>query len=293
MSGTDDGWGAAVSAWALARPDIRALVQIGSRVQKGAAADRWSDFDYQLVTSRPEAYRDGSFARDLGPLWACGSQVAFGEAFKVTAVYAGALEADFVILRNWEVRVAALALAWPATAALWPAPLRRGVANLRIVAAPGWRVIKGGRPWERRYARISPLREPLSRLEFDRLCGEFWTQLVWAAKKAERGELRASQRALHVHLVENSLRMLQEEAVQEGRAAQPLGRRAESWLTAEQLGATAFATAPERGALFAALGRIMDVFEKSSNAVAGRNGWAAAGHAEVRGWLDGLRLSLP
>jgi hypothetical protein len=291
MSGPDDGWGAAVSAWAQARPDIRALIQIGSRVQTGAQADRWSDFDYQLVTTRPGAYRDGSFARDLGPLWACGSQVAFGDAVKVTAVYAGALEADFVVLRHWEVRVAAMALAWPATAPLWPTALRRGAANLRIVAAPGWKVIKGGRAWERRYARISPLRPPLAREEFGRLCGEFWTQLVWAAKKAERGEFRASQRVLHLHLVENSLRMLQEEALQEGRAAQPLGRRAEDWLTAEQLGATGFASAPERGALLAALERITDVFEKSSNAVAKRNGWGAVGHAEVRGWLGGLRFS--
>jgi hypothetical protein len=291
MSGPDDGWGATVSAWALAQADIRALVQIGSRVQKGAAADRWSDYDYHLVTSHPGRYRDGSFTRDLGPLWACGTQVAFGDAVKVTAVYAGALEADFVVLSHWEVRVAALALAWPATAPLWPAPLGRGVANLRIVAAPGWKVIKGGRGWEGRYSRISPLRLPLSRGEFDRLCGEFWTQLVWAAKKAERGEFRASQRALHLHLVENSLRMLQEEALQEGRAAQPLGRRAEAWLTAEQLQATGFVTAPERGALLSGLARIMDVFDKSSGAVAAANGWDAGRHGEVRGWIGALRVS--
>jgi hypothetical protein len=291
MSGPDDGWDAAVSAWALARADIRALVQIGSRVQRGAAPDRWSDYDYHLVTSRPERYRDGSFTRELGAVWACGSQVAFGDAVKVTAVYAGALEADFVVLSHWEVRVAAAALAWPATAPLWPAPLRRGVANLRIVAAPGWKVIKGGRAWERRYARISPLRMPMAREEFDRLCGEFWTQLVWAAKKAERGEFRAAQRALHLHLVENSLRMLQEEALLEGRAALPLGRRAEGWLTAEQAEATDFATAPERDALLSALGRIMGVFEKSSGAVAARNGWEAPRHAEVRAWLGGQGVS--
>jgi streptomycin adenylyltransferase len=288
MSSLDDGWDSTVSAWAHAQSDIQALVQIGSRVQKGAAADRWSDYDYHLVTSSPRRYRDGSFSRGLGTCWACGSQVAFGNAVKVTAVYAGALEADFVILSHWEVRVAALALALPGTAPFWPGALSAGVASLRVVAAPGWKVIKGGGAWERRYSRIAPVSLPLTRDEFDRLCGEFWTQLVWAAKKAERGEFRASQRALHLHLVENSLRMLQEEARQAGRVSYPLGRRAEAWLSAEQLAGTDFSTAPSRGALLPALVRIMDVFEKSSSAVAGGNGWDNAGHAEVRGWVSAL-----
>ena len=144
MSSLDDGWDSTVSAWAHAQSDIQALVQIGSRVQKGAAADRWSDYDYHLVTSSPRRYRDGSFSRGLGTCWACGSQVAFGNAVKVTAVYAGALEADFVILSHWEVRVAALALALPGTAPFWPGALSAGVASLRVVAAPGWKVIKGG-----------------------------------------------------------------------------------------------------------------------------------------------------
>jgi hypothetical protein len=293
MSSPDDGWDATVSAWAQAQPDIRALVQIGSRVQHGAVVDRWSDYDYHLVTSRPARYRDGSFCLELGPCWALGVQVAFGNAVKVTAVLPGALEADFVILSHWEVRVAGLALAFSGTAPLWPAPLARGVENLRIVAAPGWRVIKGGAPWERRYSRIAPLRLRLSRGEFDAVCGEFWTQLVWAAKKAERGELRASQRALHVHLIENSLRMLQEEALLAGRAARPLGRRAEDWMTPAQLEGTDFSTAPDRDALLSGMERIMDAFEGSSLAVAAANGWEAGRHDEVRAWLNALRVRQP
>jgi hypothetical protein len=289
MSSPDDGWAATVSRWAHDQPDISALVQIGSRVQKGATADQWSDFDYQLITSRPGKYRNGSFARDLGPCWAYGAQVAFGNATKVTAVYAGALEADFVVLSNWEVRVAMAALRWPRTAPLWPRALEMGVLNLKIVAAPGWDVIKGGEPWRRRYSRIAPARAPLGEAQFSALCGEFWTQLVWAAKKADRGEFRASQRALHLHLLENSLRILQEEALLEGRQAFPFGRRAETWMTEAQSAATDIRSAPDRASLLAALEKLAGAFEGSSSAVAARNGWSGVQAAEIRAWLAGIR----
>ena len=291
MSGAGEGWDSTVSSWARSRADIRALVQIGSRVQPGAAVDDLSDYDYHLITTNPTAYRDGGFARELGRCWASGAQVAFGGAVKVSAVYEGGLEADFVVLRHADVLMLSLALRWPATARFWPSVLRRGVEDFRTVAAPGWKVVKGGAPWERRYARVTPFRAPLAEPQFRELCGEFWTQLAWAAKRALRGELRASERALHRHLVENSLRMLQEEALLSGRPGRPLGRRAEGWLTGEQLRGTDFASRPDRAALLAALARIADVFADSSAAVAARNGWAPADHGELRAWLRSLPLT--
>ncbi len=289
MSSLEDGWASIVSRWAHSREDIRALVQIGSRVQGGAAVDAWSDYDYQLITTKPANYRDGSFSLELGPCWAFGGHVAFGNSVKVTAVYEGALEADFVVLRHVEVVIAMLAIRWPGSRALWPRALRRGVEDLRIVAAPGWKVIKGGRLWESRYSRITPFRAALTSTEFERLCGEFWAQAVWAAKKAARGEFRASQRGIHEHLVENTLRMLQEEALLDGRQAYPLGRRAELWLTDEQLAGTDFATRPERSALIRAIGQVAGVFSKSSATVAARNGWSQRDSSGVLKWLAGLR----
>jgi len=287
MSGDGEGWASAVSSWAQARGDIRALVQIGSRARGGAAADAWSDYDYHLVTTRPALYRDGAFCRELGECWACGTQVAFGNALKVTAVFAGALEADFVVLRHRDVLAATFALRWPSTRPLWPAVLRRGVDDLRTVAAPGWRVIKGGSAWERRYSRFTPTARPaMTEREFRELCGAFWTQAVWAAKKTARGEFRAAQRCIHGQLVERCLRMLQEEALLGGRAAFPEGRRAELWLTGDQMEATAFGTAPARAPLVEALGRAADSFARSSAAVAERNGWRHDGHAQVRAWLS-------
>lgn len=288
MSGMEDGWDSALSRWAHSKADIRALVQIGSRAQAGAAADAWSDYDYQLVTTEPGWYADGSFCRELGPCWAIGSHVAFGNALKVTAVYDGALEADFVILRHLELVAATLALRWPGTRRFWPRPLATGISNLRIVVGPGWKMIKGGTPWEERYSRITPHRPALGEPEFRAICGDFWAQLVWAGKKVARGEFRAAERTLHAHLIEHALRLLQEEALLAGRQAFPLGRRAESWLTRAQLAATDFATAPNRADLMAALGRIAEVFSLASEAVAAANGWKNIEHAEVSAWLAGL-----
>jgi len=288
MSGEAQGWDGAVSAWARSRPDIQALVQIGSRVQEGSTADAWSDYDYHLVTSRPEDYRDGRFTGEIGDCWVSGVQVAFGNAVKVTAVYEGAMEADFVVLGSLDVRIVTAAMRWPRTKVIWPGLLRRGVESFRIVAGPGWKVIKGGAPWEKRYRRVTPLRAELTEAQFKDLCGEFWTQLVWAAKKAARGELRASQRALHVHLLENAFRILQEEALLERRKAYPLSRRAESWLTAEQLSGTAIRSSPDKAELLEALRSISDVFTAASRSVASRRGWSPPEPERVRTWLAAL-----
>ena len=288
MSGGEAAWASSLSDWAHAQADIRALVQIGSRVQEGAGADSWSDYDYQLITSRPGSYRDGSFSAKLGPCWAYGSRMAFGNALKVTAVFDGALEADFVVLRHIEVLIAVTALRWPQTARLWPRALARGVADLRGVVGSGWRMIKGGAVWERRYSRISYASNPLSEDEYRQWCGEFWSQLVWVAKKVGRGEYRAAQRGVHQDLVENALRMLEQEALLGGLKAFPRGRRAELWLSPEQLTATDVSSRPERAALVVALGQIADAFTKSSAAVAGKRGWRIRDYTGIRSWLTGL-----
>jgi hypothetical protein len=288
MSNTADAWESALSGWANSRGDIKALVQIGSRVQKGSAPDAWSDFDYQLITSRPGDYRDGSFTEGLGRCWSYGSRPAFGNVQKVTAVYEGAVEADFVILRHIEVVIAVTALRWPQTAGLWPRPLVRGVADLRGVVGSGWRMIKGGPLWEGRYSRVSFASTPLTQEEFSTWCGEFWSQLVWVAKKVKRGEYRAAQRGIHEHLLENTFRMLEQEALLDGLKAFPRGRRAELWMSPEQLRSTDVTTRPDGAVLAAALGQVCDAFEKTSAAVAAKKGWKLRDSAPIREWLRSL-----
>jgi hypothetical protein len=288
MSSPVDAWDSALTSWANSRGDIKALVQIGSRVQKGSSPDAWSDFDYQLITSRPGDYRDGSFAEGIGRCWSYGTRMAFGNALKVTAVYEGAVEADFVILKHFEVMIAVTALRWPQSAHLWPRPLVRGVADLRGVVGSGWRMIKGGPLWEGRYSRVTFASTPVTHEEYSAWCGEYWSQLVWIAKKVKRGEYRAAQRGIHEHLLENTLRMLEQEALLDGLKAFPRGRRAELWLTPDQMRATDVSTRPESAVLVSALTQVCDAFEKSAAAVAAKRGWKLRDSAPTRAWLTSL-----
>jgi len=279
-------WSDRLSKWAHAQADIKALVQIGSRVQAGAVVDKWSDFDYQLITSEPVRYLDGAFAAQLGPSWAVGARRAFGNAVKVSAVYEDALEADFVILRHWEVRIATAALRWAQTERWWPLPLRQGTRDLRRVAGLGWKVIKGGPPWEDRYRRLTPFRAALTQKEFASLCGEFWSQLVWVRKKIQRGEFLAAQRAFHGVLLEHVFRLWEEETLQAGRAAWPEARRAEQWLLPDKLQRARIPVLPDGATLVAACQRITALFVEASEFVSRRNGWFSPPYSEIRAWLD-------
>jgi len=291
MTDADAKWNASIAQWAHSRSDIDVLVQIGSRVQPGAVVDEWSDYDYQLITPRPGAFLSGDFARELGHCWTLSAQKAFGGFSKVTAVYADALEADFVILRTWEVALAATANRFPRSSFLWPEPLRRGIEDLRCVAGRGARIIKGGERWERRYGSLTPFARPMTQPEFLALIEVFWARAVWVAKKIERGECLAAQRAIHADLFEPTLRLLEVEALLAGSAARPEARAAERWLASPRLSALNIPTAPQREVLFAALARITALFCDVSDAVGRRLGWEAPAHDEVCAWIA-LRVSI-
>jgi hypothetical protein len=288
MSGRDEAWVANFSAWASAQADIKALVQIGSRVKNDGTADEWSDFDYQLITTNPARYRSGEFARELGNCWAIGLEHTFGDVMKVTAVFDGALEADFIILRHSDLVVATTALGWPRANILWPKPLRTGISRLRGAAGTGWKVIKGGSAWEKRYARLTPCEFPMTETEFRALCGEFWVQAVWAAKRAQRGERIASQRTIHRYVIEACLRMFEEEVILGGKKAYPRGRRAETWLTASQEGVANAGTSPERESLLETLSHLSQEFARSSEVVGRGRGWPTGNYAEIRSWITSL-----
>jgi aminoglycoside 6-adenylyltransferase len=60
---------ARIARWAASRPDIKALVVVGSRARQDSSADEWSDLDLILFATNSAAYTSGADWLDMvGPI---------------------------------------------------------------------------------------------------------------------------------------------------------------------------------------------------------------------------------
>lgn len=278
---------ARVVTWARTLPDLEALVQIGSRVQPGAVVDVWSDWDYQLIVRQPTRYHHRDWPAQIAPCWSVHSERTERAVTKLSAVFTGGWEADFVLLSAWQMKLACWAMRHPGAQGWFPPALRRGINNLRLVAGPGYRVVLGGPDWERRYAALAvPWPAPgFTTEDFQRHVAAFWRHAVWVGKKILRGELRAALRWAQVELREHSYALLAEEARLEGRTPRPEARKAEQWLNARRLEQTAIVTGIEQAQLARALLAELDLFVEVSASVAARRGFALPDYRAVEAWL--------
>lgn len=278
---------ARVVAWARAQPDVEALVQIGSRVQPGAVVDAWSDWDYQLIVRQPSRYHNRDWPAQIAPCWSAHFERTERAVTKLSAVFAGGWEADFVLLSAWQMKLACLAMRHPGVQRWFPPALRRGVNNLRLVAGSGHRVVLGGPAWKQRYAALAtPWPVPgFTAEDFQRHAAAFWRHAVWVVKKILRGELRAALRWLQVELREHTYALLAEEARLEGRTPRPEARKAEQWLDERRLKQTAIITGIDQSGLARALLAEIDLFVEVSASVASRRGFALPDYRAVEAWL--------
>ncbi|MDP3073697.1 MAG: hypothetical protein Q8N18_25660 [Opitutaceae bacterium] len=245
-------------AWAQREPSIAALVLIGSQsrpASDAAPADRFSDWDFQVVSSRPALFADRAWARTAGlpePIAYAVRIGRLGHTGKVTAVFpAGDL--DLVLLPSGALRAAR----WAFRLGLGPrlARTKPALTDLSLVLSGGMRVLKGGAAWEQFFHRI--LREvPPARVddaEVARLAEGFVVDYLSTRQKIERGEFLAAQRWLHVQLAETNFRLMHELQRRRGSASYPDARRIESLYEPAERAAVSVATLPERAALMRAL----------------------------------------
>ena len=274
-------------AWARTLPDLEALVQIGSRVQPGAVVDAWSDWDYQLITRDPGRYHNYDWPAQIAPCWSVHLERTPRGVMKLSAVFEGGWEVDFVLLRTWQMKLVYWAMAHPGLDALYPQALRNGINYARIWSRPGCRVVLGGPAWESRLAvaSISGSEEVLSTECFLFHSAAFWRHAVWVAKKILRGELRAALRWLHVELREHTYAVLAEEARLAGRAPRPEARKAEQWLDARRLAQTDIVTGTDQRGLARALLAEITLFEEVSASVAAGRGFKLPDYSAVASWL--------
>lgn len=278
---------ARIVAWARQLSDLEALVQIGSRVQPGAAVDEWSDWDYQLIVRNPGAYLNRDWPGRIAPCWNAHYGRTERGVVKLSAVFAGGWEVDFVLLAAWQMKLVCAAMRHPGWQAWYPSTFRTGIANQRLVARPGYRVIIGGPTWERRFAALA-VAWPAAGFtagDYEQHVAAFWRHAVWVAKKTLRSELRAAQRWQHVEMQDHLYALLAEEARLAGRAPRPEARQAERWLDAGRLRQTALETGPDQRVLARALLAQLTLFHEVSESVAAQRGFARPDCTAVEGWL--------
>jgi len=278
---------ARIVGWARAQPGVEALVQIGSRVQSGAVVDEWSDWDYQLIVREPARYFNREWPAQIAPCWSAHFERTERAVVKLSAVFEGGWEADFVLLPAWQVKLVCWLMRHPGVRRWFPPALRRGVHNLRLVAGPGHRVILGGPAWEQRYAALAVAwpEKIFSAEDFQHHAAAFWRHAVWVAKKILRGEMRAALRWQHVELREHVQALLAEEARLAGRTPRPEARQAEKWLNETRLRQTAVTTGPEPQMMARALLAEITLFEEVCRSVAASRGFLMPDYSAIAKWL--------
>lgn len=238
--------------WVDRERSIRAVTLFGTQAQGRAAAG--SDFDLQVVTTRPVRFEDRRWTSGI-PNWrvrAYAVRDATGGARKVTLLLEDA-EFDLVIVPAWSLGVARLLVRGGLH--LRVQRLARALGPLAVVMRPAHRVLRGGPSWEHFHARV--VREvPAPRLDCAAvlaLAETAYVDLHWILGKAARGELVAAQRWLHRTPVEVNLRLLTESRQRRGIDPVFDGRRAESLLHPAELAEIRIDAALEPAALTAAV----------------------------------------
>lgn len=267
---------AGVTRWGRARPDVRAVLLIGSRARTAVPADRWSDVDLVLVVDDPRPYlADGGWLAAFGrPLLTFVEGTAVGGFRERRVLFEDGVEADFAFLPG--------AVAGSAAA---PAPFP---AELVDVLRRGFRVLVD----KVRLAERLPTDGPDTTAalpvpgEIAELSHDFWYHLLWAAKKLRRGEVWIAKQSCDSYLKSLLVRLLAWHA----RAGDPhcdtwhAGRFIERWADPDALAALPATYARYQPADIArALWATADLFERVERQYAVRTGAPlAVAHQQLR-----------
>ncbi len=209
------------TAWARARPDIRAAFVVGSRARTDHPADEWADLDIIVLATDPHRYLSTSdWLEDIGPVWVATrgrTNVADPEWL---VVFDGAVDVDFVFIpyrrTRWGVRALGVVSRFPQLFRLLPAAVSAQVQERIALSSEAFRrgirvlVDKDGLLKEmRRLFSRPPSYRPPSRRQFAVAVNSFWLMAERTAKKLLRGELIVVRRWSDSQLREMLLQMME------------------------------------------------------------------------------------
>jgi aminoglycoside 6-adenylyltransferase len=263
---------AAVTDWALERPDIRAVFVVGSRARTDMPADRWSDLDLVLVVDDPEPYaQSAAWVSEFGtPVLTFLEETPVGQRER-RVLYETGEDVDLPL--------------FPLSAL--EQLEQSGAANALL--GRGYRVLVDEVGLEARLRRLAErgsARSLPTQAEFDQLAADFWYHALWAAKKLRRGEVFTALGGLDGYMKARLVTLLEWHA----RSVDPAvdiwheGRFLERWADPGALSALekAFAHYDVRD-VARALWETIDLFQSVEEETARRLGLASElDHDDVR-----------
>jgi aminoglycoside 6-adenylyltransferase len=208
-----------LAEWGRCERRIRAVVLVGSRARvRDHPADEWADSDVLLIANRPRHYLTTTgWLAALGDRWLTYlDETPVGNRTERRAVFAGAVEVDFVVLSILEMRLAVHALETfrrlPRLARLLPARRLHQLDAVSDIVRRGMRVLIDKDGLATRLQRApTPLipRRPPAEAVFHETVHHFWHWPIWAAKHLRRGELWRVKAVSEPHRNQALLRMLE------------------------------------------------------------------------------------
>lgn len=261
--------------WAAHEPVVSGLVLIGSRERSSRdriwRADAESDWDFQIITSKPRLFVDRGWMRHIAGADVRAYAVRsarIGGVPKINVILAGA-EVDIVIIPTGVLQraKAAVARGQHRGEGRW----RRVLQDLAIVIRPGWRFLKGERTWGALYRRVvAEVADPrISDGAACRLAEGFVCDYVWTSRKITRGEFLTAQRMLHRELAEMNFRLGHELRLRRGQRSFPEARRIERVASRAELAKVTIEVRPSPTDLRAALEDCAATFREFMRALVG------------------------
>jgi hypothetical protein len=253
----------ALTVWANRNTTVKGLLSIGSRERPASdsleRADSYSDWDFQVISSKVSLLIDRDWANSLEGLKLKAFAVRraqIGGVPKINVVFEGA-EMDLVIIPLGMARVLKVSVMLGLHKR--EGRIRRRVQDLAEVIRPGWRLLKGEQTWGKVIRRIVD-DVPDPKLEDDdllQLAEGLYCDYVWCLKKIGRGELRAVQRILYREMLEANLQLLHELKRRRREKTFTKARRMELTSTSKEVEAFSVSPALNSQSLREALGKVV------------------------------------
>lgn len=252
--------------WANRERSVKAVVLFGSQVREAkvvGAADRWSDFDIQVVTARPRQllmneWIGNSFKNR--ELLVRAVRPASAGVKKITLIFRPSVEFDIIVVPAFRMQLARYAIKLGLQNHI--AIFKKSLNELAYVLKPGYRLIKGGRQWKNFYFWVvGEMRGTrLNDSEIVALAELFICDVIWVRRMIDRGELIAAQRTLHRSLAEINFQFFHELRLRNQQTTFREARRIEFITTPKELSAMSIDSRMESRGLSAALDKTCETY---------------------------------